>query len=536
MEARWLTPNAPEPHKFFTRRLLIPAASDFLGLVNGALFQLCQTHNWEQDGDMTPQETADYFLNLWRQYLQNENEPPTWDTPENVDGQPGQPWYEQLEDWIIQGFLAVTFTPLAALVYQTTVPKLRVAIRTGNIGALFKVLINGIEVWSGDSYSPITDIIDRVFDLSAETEPVTVHVIHYGSGPNVSGESKLEFVRGEAVADMVQTILRGDPGGCGIQWSLDNGGSWNTIDLAYCISTLAAAQIDQYIADGKLAVPTAQQGPDSGPLPGTCQAWNVTLAGNNRWHCPAPVSTGDSIVVSAPLGGWFDGIALHPWYCPTGKAYALGVCGADQAPDVGDPLQTANHMQLVANIGADYGDVLTAWSVPAGHDHEDLFIQANDSDLSDNQGEVTFTVTLCKGGWCRRYTADSDLGTAWVVYFLGQWNGFKWMSTSGSGYQSAWPKLDFAAPTAIHSLYVHGYLAQTGNGGYANVQMRPLGGPAQQDLNPPAGEFSHTFVIDAECTGVSIGVLYSPDGGGQNWIDEIVITGNGTPPDSGVPC
>ena len=402
-EARWLTPNAPAPHKFFTRRLLIPAASDFLGLVNGALFELCQVHNWQQDGDMTPQETADYFLELWRQYLQNDNEPPAWDTPENVDGQPEQPWYEQLEDWIIQGFLAVTFTPLAALVYQTTVPKLRVAIRTGNLGALFKVLINGVEVWTGDSYGPITDIIEQVFDLSAETEPATVQIVHMGQNETVVGDAKLEVVRGDAVAQMVQTILRGDPGGCGIQWSLDNGGSWNTIDLALCIATLADGQIDQAIRDGRLAVPTGQPGPQLPPAPGTCTTYHVKLDGNQQWRLPSGLGYGDTVQVLNMSGGWSDNGAA--WWCPTGQVYLLGGCSdVGRRHDTGDVLASAWHMALVMQVDTTWYDTPTAaFQQLSGTDPLPVVFQANDGSLSDNTGSIEFDVEVCSNGWSHTF-------------------------------------------------------------------------------------------------------------------------------------
>lgn len=431
MTARWLTPNAPEPHKFFTRRLLIPAASDFLGLVNGALFELCQQHNWEQDGDMTPEETASFFMDLWRQYLENENEPPEWDTPENVDGEPAQPWYEQLEDWIIQGFLAVTFTPLAALVYSTTVPKIRVAIRTGNIGALFRVLINGVEVWTGDSYSPITDILEQVFDNPNPGSAATVRVIHNGNGGHGADEVKLEYIRGEAVSDMIQTILRGDPGGCGIQWSLDNGGSWNTVDLSYCISTLARDQILQAIQDGIIATPQ-QQGPTNSPGPGSCETFNVSLSANSAWVCPTPVNEGDTIDITDMVGSWNDGSglgALGPWFCPDGGSYGLGVCGGGGDTSETDPLPTANHMSLVGHVGEEWFSAASQYAVPTGVENGQVILQANDATIADNLGAITCKVEICRAGTLEWYH-EFDLAVTGAG-----WELLRGIYTAGVGYE-----------------------------------------------------------------------------------------------------
>jgi hypothetical protein len=105
----WLTPGYPPARRFYTRQLLIPATAEFLALVNGALIELCKVYNWEQDGEMTPAETAEYFLDMWQAYTKNVNEPPDWTNSEDVDGEPEQPWYDELADWIITGFLAVTF-------------------------------------------------------------------------------------------------------------------------------------------------------------------------------------------------------------------------------------------------------------------------------------------------------------------------------------------------------------------------------------------------------------------------------------------
>lgn len=372
---------------------------------------------------MTPFEAADYFTVMWEQYTHILDEPPEWETPDDLDGQPEQPWYEDLADWIIQGFLAVTFTPEAAIVYQATVPKLRVAFRTGNLGALFRVLINGIEVWSGDSYAPITDLIDNVFDMSAETEPYTVRIEHNGVGPNINGtEAKLEFIRQEVVANMVATILRGDPGGCGIQWSTDDGGTWNTIDLASCITGLANDAILQAIQDGIIAPGQTQQPPQAPPATSECVTYHVRLAPGSLWHCPNPVKGWDTVTVNNAKGGWSVGELA--WYCPDGKRYLAGICDESLETHVeGDPLNPgAFHMAIVGLFDDTYFDPFTQYTIPPGTAETELFLTANTALTGTPSGEVTFDVEVCTNSapaGCYEFDFTADDGGFTVYHYPG---------------------------------------------------------------------------------------------------------------------
>lgn len=421
----WLTPDTPPEKRFYFRTLQIPATSEFLGLVSGALIELAQSHNYEEAGELTAQETADIFLAMLQPFWVNNNEPPEWETPDDLDGQPAQNWYDELADWIIAGFLAVTFTPQAAITYTATVPKLRIAFRTGNIGALFKVLINGVEVWTGDSYAPITDLIDHVFDMSAETEPYTVRIEHNGVGENVvGGEAKLEVIRGEAVASMVATILRADPTGCGIQWSTDDGGTWNTVDLATCITGLANDAITQAIEDGVIQRGGTQQGPATAPEANTCVSYHVLLPGHDLWNSPCVVNAGDTIQVTNWRGQWNDGFlnGLLAWECGDGGVVFLGDCTEPDSADPADPLQTAAHMQIIGHNSIEYFDPLTIYTVPAGIANEHFVLQPNDSDLLDNSGLVSFDVEICaNNGWSMEWDFTTGEHGFSPAFFSGQY-------------------------------------------------------------------------------------------------------------------
>jgi hypothetical protein len=189
---------------------------------------------------------------------------------------------------------------------------------------------------------------------------------------------------------------------CGIEYSTDGGDTWTCISLENCISDIFDGKLSDALQDGTVQGGTGQQGPQSPPAPGVCRTYHVRLNARDQWHCPSPVSTGDTIQISNAVGGWFDGSVF--WRCPDGSSYALGGCDAGAKTHVsGDPLNPgAYHMALIGKIGATYFDPLNSvYTVPAGITSQDLFIQANDGSLSDNMGEVEFDIAVCTGvEWC----------------------------------------------------------------------------------------------------------------------------------------
>lgn len=67
----YLTPNSAPANSFVCRRVFIPNNLDFLMLVNGALSELCFEYNFEQFGDLTPDETAQIFRDMFTRYIRS---------------------------------------------------------------------------------------------------------------------------------------------------------------------------------------------------------------------------------------------------------------------------------------------------------------------------------------------------------------------------------------------------------------------------------------------------------------------------------
>lgn len=187
-----------------------------------------------------------------------------------------------------------------------------------------------------------------------------------------------DFVMGIDLGDdMGQNIRKKPENPCIIQmWCIDHWEDW--YDPLNCIA-------------GTIEQPT-----DGTPLAdGECREWDVSLAGNEKWLLPVAVNEGDTISVTAASGAWNDG-GLG-WNCVDGHTYALGACVSADAPDIGDPLQTVDHMRLIMNIDGSWYDAYNSiTATPPGTADGQVYFQCNDGTLDSNSGRVSFHLKLCK--------------------------------------------------------------------------------------------------------------------------------------------
>jgi hypothetical protein len=206
--------------------------------------------------------------------------------------------------------------------------------------------------------------------------------------------------------------LRACESGCGIEYSTD-GIEWTCIDLAGCIETIFDEKLAGAFDDGVLGRGTGQQSPQAPPAVAECRTYHVRLSGKGVWLCPSPIQAGDTVHITNAAGGWSDGSLA--WYCPDGSRYLLGNCSEElHSHQEGDPLNLgAWHMALVGNFGSTFFDPLTSiYTVPSGTVQQALMVQANDGSLDDNQGEVTFDVTVCSGEAINCYVWDWTVSEA----------------------------------------------------------------------------------------------------------------------------
>lgn len=226
---------------------------------------------------------------------------------------------------------------------------------------------------------------------------------------------------------------------CGLEVSFDGGETWAVIyDGMDCLSSQGAQEffdgliddrIQDLIDDGTLQQNGSQPSPTTPPSNGGCTTNHVILRGQDRWRLPYEVSSGDVVQIANVAGGWTDGTLT--WYCGDGRTYFASICNTNEPAHVGDPLQTANHMKIVAgyNTGAPvYFDPITAYTVPPGVSNQALWLQANDGSLADDAGQVECNITVCRPGWYHYfdYTQSGDGWSNW------SYSNITWQA--GTGY------------------------------------------------------------------------------------------------------
>jgi len=149
---------------------------------------------------------------------------------------------EQISDFIVSSALAIMINPAAAVIYNATVPKFRIAFRKRDYGGIFRVLLNGIEVATGDSYGSISEFGEIVIDAAAELgrsineqgriEQYTIRVENTDaanpSSNTINGMHHVELLRG-SIVPMQNFDTRTNPNDVReIQKSHDGGITWFT--------------------------------------------------------------------------------------------------------------------------------------------------------------------------------------------------------------------------------------------------------------------------------------------------------------------
>lgn len=239
MRRLFLTP--PDlPTDYVCRTIKIPNDKLWLGIFNAALLQTLYGWNWEQvnDTDLTIEEATQVSQEIFYEYLDSGGNciplAPYWDeeTGEDADGDDlasGFPWYENLADWAVSAFLAASFTPDAAIQYVTTIRKVRLWFRTRDYGAIVRVLVDGVQVGTVDTYSPEPGLVEFAYDipeslgLMALAEPTgTIRIEHTGT----ANAEAVPTVQGYGV-EVIRKRLdweEGGGGGCIRQYRLNEDG------------------------------------------------------------------------------------------------------------------------------------------------------------------------------------------------------------------------------------------------------------------------------------------------------------------------
>lgn len=152
--------------------------------------------------------------------------------------------------------------------------------------------------------------------------------------------------------------------------------------------------------------------PGGGTTPpgfGKCQSYNLNVKAQSSLILPFLVSTGDTIALTSAMGAGADG-TLN-WFCPDGSAFIAGACAGGGYTVPADPLNTVHHMKLIYRIGSSFYDATPTFTVPGGVASQPIYMQVNDSVLSDNAGDYNVVINYCNNSvapptnWCQ----DQDM-------------------------------------------------------------------------------------------------------------------------------
>lgn len=170
------------PETSACRTFRVPADDAWLGALMGAVAVLAEEWRWYPYGDMTPADAAAAWNNIINLAYEdaltfgcpvNTVDTPYWDDATDVDDELAvdeQPWYGEVVDptvspteltfieragiWTFTGLLAIATPELGfapAIAFNTIAPKFVIAIRTGDVGRIIRLFVDGAKT------SEITD-------------------------------------------------------------------------------------------------------------------------------------------------------------------------------------------------------------------------------------------------------------------------------------------------------------------------------------------------------------------------------------------
>lgn len=231
------------------------------------------------------------------------------------------------------------------------------------------------------------------------------------------------------------------------------------------------------------------------PEPGECQSYHAALSANGQWLLPSVVNAGDVLTFSNSHGAATDGSGSGIWYCPNGGIFFAGSCTGVYNTSGSDPMPTAAHMGLIAQINGVYYDTQAPITVPGGVVNKPVVFMVNDVVPSDNAGGYTFDVEKCNNqaaSWSHLLDLALDpegftlyLDTFWTPSSAGVWtlgSGFTDTGGTASGDTKEGVEIErlFATPFTLTDLrYDYDLAKGTVNAGLSDLVAVQLAGVNQ---------------------------------------------------------
>ncbi len=239
----------------------VPADPAWWALMVGVIYTLTLEWNWRQfEGGITPDEASAKWAEILNQALDLASvsnscdfdvPAPYWDDDSADDaddeGTPvDQPWYgeivaesntwrEQVGIWAITAFIAISATPAAAIAFLPFANRFVLAFKQHNLGAIVKVLIDGVEMATVDTYAPTDGISNVTISLPApaglmalDVDAPVLWVMNTGTAnPAVEGTPTMAVIRKRLdQTEVTPANLRWNSDCDCVQQSPDNGETW----------------------------------------------------------------------------------------------------------------------------------------------------------------------------------------------------------------------------------------------------------------------------------------------------------------------
>lgn len=247
------------PEETVCRIFTLPADVLFLGAFMGALEYLTDPEHWQAVGSVSPEDSAQAIFNaIDAAYTLAEDgvcsaivPAPYWDEDSGDDADDeapatDQPWYgelvaegttwrEQVGIWAISAFVAIAATPAAAIAFLPFANRFVLAFKQHSAGAIIKVLIDGVEMVTADTYAPTDGILNVPISLPAPmgfraldaSPPVLWVVMTDEVNPAVIGPASMQVIRKRLdVTDITPSNLRWNSDCDCVQQTPDMGSTW----------------------------------------------------------------------------------------------------------------------------------------------------------------------------------------------------------------------------------------------------------------------------------------------------------------------
>lgn len=238
--------------------------------------------------------------------------------------------------------------------------------------------------------------------------------------------------------------------------------------------------------------------------PGDCREWDVSLRANDKWLIPVSLNSGDTVEITNVSGAWNSGGLI--WNCPNGQLYALGECSGSGSLDAGNPAPLELTMALLLNIDDTfflaYNNTV---AVPDDTSDVQCWFQANDANIYDNSGTITFHVKVCSLATVpETITITYDSGTGLTTLPPNQNSWIVSMTSADvGGSEGNWLSANFSTPVKITVQSVTGFVNRcSGACLYTAVK---LGGSIVQSLNEPSPPTSMTPALTGDAYGIASG-------------------------------